>query len=254
LAVHNIEKICKKLNIDLYTYIIDWDEFRDIQLSFLKASTPDSEIPTDHAIKAILYRMAAKYGLKYIITGDNYNTESILPFAWSHGHNDWKYVKAVHKKFGTVPFKTFPGLSYLRSFYYVFLKKIKTISLLDFIDYNKSAAMKILSEKLDWEPYKGKHHESLYTKFFQAYILPEKFGFDKRRAHLSSLICAGENWRKNFTPLRSWMRIKSMQPQSLELPRENSRILWICLPKDSGIIPPMRIPGITRLPERFTGY
>lgn len=197
LAVHNIEKICKKLNVDLYTYIIDWEEFRDIQLSFLKASTPDSEIPTDHAIKAILYRMAAKYGLKYIITGDNYNTESILPFAWSHGHNDWKYVKAVHKKFGTVPFKTFPGLSYLRSFYYVFLKKIKTISLLDFIDYNKSAAMKILSEKLDWEPYKGKHHESLYTKFFQAYILPEKFGFDKRKAHLSSLICAGEITRED---------------------------------------------------------
>lgn len=192
LAVHNIERMCTKLNVDLYTYVIDWDEFRDIQVSFLKASTPDSEIPTDHAITGILYRTAAEYGLKFIISGDNFNTESILPFAWSHGHNDWKYVRSVHKRFGAVPFDTFPGLSYQRLFYYVFIKRIRMIHLLDFVEFRKSAAIEILKEELDWEPYKGKHHESLYTKILQTYILPEKFGFDKRRAHLSSLICAGE--------------------------------------------------------------
>lgn len=192
LAVHNIEKVCKKLDVDLYTYVIDWEEFRDIQLSFLKASTPDSEIPTDFAITAILYKIAAKNKLKYIITGDNYHTESVLPFAWSHGHWDWKYVKSVHKRFGTLPFKTFPRISYLKLFYHVFIKRVKTIHLLDFMDYRKKEAVKVLKEELDWQPYKGKHHESIYTKFLQACILPGKFGFDKRKAHLSSLICAGE--------------------------------------------------------------
>jgi len=192
LAVHNIERMCKKLDVDLLTYVIDWEEFRDIQLSFLKASTPDSEIPTDHAIKGILYRMAAKMGLKFIISGENHNTESILPFAWSHGHNDWKYIKSVHNRFGTISLKTYPGLSYLRAFYYVFVKRIRTVNLLDFIEFSRADAIKLLSEQLDWVSYGGKHHESLYTKFFQAYILPEKFGFDKRKAHLSSLVCAGE--------------------------------------------------------------
>lgn len=192
LAVHNIEKICKKTGIDLYTYIIDWEEFRDIQLSFLKASTPDSEIPTDHAIMAILYKVAVKNRVKYILSGANFNTESILPFAWSHGHRDWKYIKNIQKKFGKIPFKTFPKCSYIKLFYYMFIKKIKVIDMLDFLDYKKENAIKILTEKLDWQQYKGKHQESIYTKFFQSYILPEKFGFDKRRAHLSSLICSGE--------------------------------------------------------------
>ncbi len=192
MAVHNIEKVCKKLDMDLFTYVIDWEEFRDIQLSFLKASTPDSEIPTDFAIASILNKTAAKHGLKYILTGDNYNTESILPPAWSHGHRDWKYVKNIHRQFGTIPFKTYPKASYFKLFYYVFLERIKMIRLLDFIDYRKNEAMNVLKDELDWQPYKGKHHESIYTKFFQAWILPEKFGFDKRKAHLSSLICAGE--------------------------------------------------------------
>lgn len=192
LAVHNIEKICKKLSVDLYTYIIEWEEFRDIQLSFLKASTPDSEIPTDFAITAILYKVAARQRLKYIITGDNYTTESVLPFAWSHGHYDWKYVRSVHQRFGRIPFKTFPRIGYLKMFYTIFIKGVKTVSLLDLVSYNKARAINVLQEELGWQPYKGKHHESIYTKFFQSYILPEKFGFDKRKAHLSSLILSGE--------------------------------------------------------------
>ncbi|MCP4214558.1 MAG: N-acetyl sugar amidotransferase [bacterium] len=192
LAVHNIEKICKKLDIDLFTHVMDWNEFKDIQLSFLKASTPDSEIPTDHAIKAILLKLASKNNLKTIITGNNFNTESILPFAWSHGHSDWKYIRALHKKFGTAPFKTFPACSYLKLFDRTFIRPIRMIDILDYFDYNKEGAVKILIEELGWEPYKGKHHESLYTKFFQSYILPRKFGFDKRRAHLSSLIKVGQ--------------------------------------------------------------
>jgi len=195
LAVHNIEKVCKKLQVDLITHVIDWLEFRDIQLSFLRASTPDSEIPTDLGITAILYQVAQKNKIKYIITGDNYNTESILPFAWSHGHYDWKYVKSIHKRFGSIPFKTFPRSTLWQLFYYRFIKHIHVVQLLDYLDYHREQAVNTLKEELQWQPYKSKHHESIYTKFYQAYILPQKFGFDKRRAHLSSLIHSGEMTR-----------------------------------------------------------
>lgn len=196
LATSNIENLCKKLDVDLFTYVINWNEFRDIQLSFLKASTPDAEIPTDHAISAILYAIAVKYGLKYIVSGDNFNTESILPVAWSHGHNDWKYIREIHKRFGSVKMKTFPRSSYFKLFYYTFVKKIKIIKLLNFVDYNKDVAVQTIKNELGWKPYEGKHHESIYTKFFQSYILPKKFNFDKRKAHLSSLICSGQIDRK----------------------------------------------------------
>jgi N-acetyl sugar amidotransferase len=188
LAVTNIEKTLKKLGIDLYTYVIDWEEFRDLQLSFLKASTPDSEVPSDHAIVAILYKMASKYGINYILAGTNISTESILPASWSHGHSDWKYIHGLQKRFGTAKLKTFPHFTLLQLFKYIAVRKVKFISILNYVDYVKSDAVKILQEELGWENYGGKHHESIYTHFYQAYILPTKFGFDKRRAHLSSLI------------------------------------------------------------------
>lgn len=196
LAVHNIEKICKKIGIDLYTYVLDWEEFRDLQLAFLKASTPDSEIPTDHAIHGVLYKIAAQKNIKYMIIGCNFATESILPPAWSHGHYDWKYIHAIHKKFGTTPLKTFPNLRLLNWFFYKMIKRIQYFTILDYIDYIKEDAIHVLEQELEWQNYGGKHHESVYTKFFQAYILPTKFGFDKRRIHLSSLICAGQMTRE----------------------------------------------------------
>jgi N-acetyl sugar amidotransferase len=192
LAVTNIEKTLRHLGIDLFTYVIDWEEFRDLQLSFLKASTPDSEVPSDHAIVAILYRMAAKYGIKYILAGTNISTESILPASWSHGHSDWKYIHGLQRKFGTAKLRTFPHFTLLQLFNYLFFKKVKFISILNYVNYVKEDAMNILEGELGWENYGGKHHESKYTQFFQAYILPQKFGFDKRRAHLSSLVMAGQ--------------------------------------------------------------
>jgi N-acetyl sugar amidotransferase len=192
LAVTNIEKTLKKLGIDLYTYVIDWEEFRDLQLSFLKASTPDSEVPSDHAITAILYRMAEQYNIKYILAGTNISTESILPAAWSHGHSDWKYIHRLQQKFGTARLRTFPHYSLWQLMRYIVFKKIKFVSILNYTDYIKEDAVKMLTAELDWEYYGGKHHESKYTQFYQAYILPQKFGFDKRRAHLSSLIMAGQ--------------------------------------------------------------
>lgn len=196
LAVNNVIKILKQLNIDLYTYVIDWEEFKDLQLSFLKASVPDLEIPSDHAIQSILYICAKKYNIKYIINGCNTTSEFILPRYWSYGHWDWKYIKNIQKQYGNKKLRTFPHYNLADMFFYKNIYKIKNITLLDYIDYSKEDAIKILKEKFNWEYYGGKHYESLYTKFIQAYILPTKFNYDKRKAHLSSLIAAGQMTRE----------------------------------------------------------
>jgi N-acetyl sugar amidotransferase len=192
LAVANIEKTLKTLGIDLYTHVIDWEEFRDLQTSFLKASTPDGEVPTDHAIFALLYKIAAKQGLKHIIIGTNVVSEAILPEKWGYGYFDWSYVKDVHRRFGSTRLSTYPHFSLLDLFYYVFLRRIRMVSILNFIDYNKQQAMGILQKQLGWVYYGGKHYESIYTRFYQAYLLPRKFDIDKRKAHYSNLILSGQ--------------------------------------------------------------
>lgn len=193
LAVKNIEKTLNKLGIDLFTYVIDWEEFKSLQLAFLRASTPDGEIPTDHAIFALLFKIANQKGIKYIINGNNFSTESVMPPTWSYGHIDWKYIKTINSRFGTrAHLKTYPSLTPLKYFYYTFIKGVKIISILNYMPYNKEDAMRLLQEKLGWVYYGGKHYESIYTRFFQGHILPEKFGIDKRKAHLSSLIFAGQ--------------------------------------------------------------
>jgi len=194
LSVHNIENIVKKLDIDLYTHVIDWDEFKDIQLSFLKASTPDSEVPTDHAIFSILRQLRRKYKLDYVLNGINSKTESHHPLGWSQGHSDFGYIKSVQKMFGTKKIKTFPHGNIFTIFEDRFSSK--WVNVLNYIDYNKNEAKKIITEELEWQDYGGKHFESIYTRFYQGYILPQKFGFDKRKMHLSSLICAGEMSRE----------------------------------------------------------
>lgn len=192
LAVANIEKVLDRLGIDLSTYVIDWNEFRDLQLSFLKASTPDGEIPTDHAINALLFREAAKRGIKYIVSGMNFATESMAVKAWAYGHSDWKYIRSIHNLFGTEKLKNYPKYNFIDLFKWTFIDQIKSVSILNYIDYNKDQVMDILQKELDWIYYGGKHYESVYTRFFQGYILPVKFGIDKRRGHLSDLINSGQ--------------------------------------------------------------
>ena len=194
LAVKNIEETLKRLDIDLYTEVLDWEEFKDIQISFLKASTPDSEIPTDHAINALLGNLAQKIGVKYVIIGSNVRTEMHLPRAWSQGHLDWKYIREIQKRFGTQPFRTFPHIGFFT--YYLRMLTQKRVEILNYLGYNKKEALRVLREELGWRYYGGKHYESIYTRFYQGYILPEKFGFDKRRSHLSSLVCSGEVTRE----------------------------------------------------------
>ena len=192
IAVSNIEKTLKELEIELYTYVVDWFEFRDLQLSFLKASTPDGEVPTDHGMISLLYKMANKLKIKYVLTGVNFQTESLLPIKWGYGYFDLKYIKGVQKKFGSFKLKTYPMLSLFRLFYYSKIKKIRFIPFLNYFEYDKKKAIEIIESNLGWVNYGGKHYESRYTRFFQSYILPVKFNIDKRKAHLSNLICSNQ--------------------------------------------------------------
>ncbi len=188
----NVGNIVKKLDIDIYSYVLDWEEFKDLHLSFLKASVINSEIPTDHAINAILYRMAVKRGIRYILSGSNIVTEAILPESWGYINTDWRYIKGIHRRYGNIKLWTFPRLTLFDWTYYTFGKRIRFIPILNYIDCKKKEAIKLLENELGWKQYGSKHFESTYTRFFQAYILPKKFNIDKRRAHLSTLVCSGQ--------------------------------------------------------------
>jgi N-acetyl sugar amidotransferase len=190
LAVKNIEQLLKFLGIELYTHVIDWEEFKDLQLAFLKASTPDSEIPSDHAIVSLMRHIARERNIQYILSGCNLRTETHIPRAWSQGHGDWKYINSIHSLFGTVEIKTYPHTNLTDQFRYWATQH--WVDILNYVDYVKRDAKRLLREKFCWKDYGGKHHESIYTRFYQGYILPKKFGYDKRRAHYSSLICSRE--------------------------------------------------------------
>ena len=192
LAVNNVELALKRLDIDLYTYVLDWEEFKDLQVSFLKASIANAEIPTDHAIVALLFRVAAAEGIPYIITGSNIVTEAIMPDSWMYDTRDLRFIKAIQRQFGRVKLKTYPQISILNFIYYIFIRGIKFIPILNYVPYVKEEAKQLLQQELGWRDYGGKHFESIYTRFFQAYILPQKFNIDKRRAHLSNLILSGQ--------------------------------------------------------------
>ena len=192
LSIKNVENVVKKLGLDYQTYIVDWNEFRDVQMAFLKASVIDVETPTDHAFLAALYKICLDFKIKYVITGSNYATECILPRSWSYNAKDLTQLKSIYRKFGKEKLKSFPTLGFLKEFYYTYFKGIKLVRMLQLVPYKKSGAIEVLNRELGWEYYGGKHYESVFTKFSQAYILPLKFNVDKRRAHFSTLICNGE--------------------------------------------------------------
>lgn len=190
LAVKNIENIVRKLSLDLYTYVINWEEFRDLQIAYFKASVIDIEVPTDHAIFAAMYKLAGQNNIKYVMSGNNFVTESFLPESWIHNKFDEVNIKNIHKKYGTIPLTTFPFMDSKVRRYYIDIKGIKRVTPLNYLPYDKAKVKKEIQEKLDWKDYGGKHYESIFTRFYQGYILPTKFGVDKRKAHLSNLICS----------------------------------------------------------------
>ncbi len=193
LAVHNIENIVKILGIDLYTGVVPWEEMQDLQLAFFKSQLANQDVPQDHAFFATLYHVANKNGIKYFLSGGNLATESILPSSWGYDAMDATQLKAIHKKFGNKRLNEYDIISYFkRKIYYPYFKKFRIVRPLDFLPYFKDEAKETIKNELNWRDYGGKHHESKFTKFFQAHWLPTKFGFDKRKAHLSSLIVSGQ--------------------------------------------------------------
>jgi len=192
LAVKNIENIVSKLDFDLETYVINWDEFRDIQLAFFKANVIDIEAITDHAILGTVYKIAQNNNIKYILSGNNVVSESLLPKYWIYHKADDVNIKDIHKQYGTIKLKTFPFYDSKARNYYLKVKGIKTFDMLNYMPYNKKDVKEVIKTELDWIDYGGKHYESVFTRFYQGYILPQKFGIDKRKAHLSNLICSGQ--------------------------------------------------------------
>lgn len=189
LAVGNIERLVTSLGVDLYTHVIDWREMRDLQLSFFKASVANCDIPTDHAFGWVAYQQATKYGVKYILSGSNYASESILPAAWGYNSDDARHLKAIQKRFGSVKLKTYPVMGlFRRHVWYPLVRGIETVRPLNLMRYVYKEAKAEITDRVGWRDYGGKHYESVFTRYFQGYYLPHKFGFDKRLAHYSSLI------------------------------------------------------------------
>ena len=193
LATQNIQNICGILKYDLNTYVINWDEFRELQVAYLKAGVVDIEVLTDHAIYATLLEYAKKYNIKYILSGFNYVTEAIMPKDWVFDKRDWENIKDIYSQYGSGgKLKTFPHISFAKKISTHYLNKLESVQVLNYIRYNKAEAKEIISKNLNWIDYGGKHHESVFTRFYQIYILPKKFGIDKRKAHLATLICSGQ--------------------------------------------------------------
>jgi len=199
-AVSNIEKIVDGLGLDLYTEVVNWEEIKDLQVAILKSQIPHQDIPQDSAFFSTLYKFAKENKIKYVLTGGNMSTECIRePEEWgAYPGNDKIFIKGIHKKFGSRKLKSFPMLDvFTYKLYYSYIIGMKVFKPLDHIPFIKSDAEKLLEAKFGWKKFKHKHHESRFTRFFEDYWLPKKFGFDRRKAHFSSLILTGQMTRAN---------------------------------------------------------
>lgn len=196
ISVNNVLNLVKKLDVDLFTYVIDWSDMRDLQLAFFKASVPDCDIPQDHVFPAILHKIAYQKKIKHLISGHNFVTEYIIPKNWSYNSNDYNQIIDINKKFGKAKLKKYPFFKpFQRFIFYKYIYKVYSHRPLYFVNYNKDEITNFITNELGWKSYGGKHEESRFTKFFQSYYLYEKFGFDKRKAHLSNLILSKQMTR-----------------------------------------------------------
>ena len=198
-AVNNIEALVDGLGLDLHTEVVDWLEMRDLQLAFFKAQVPHLDTPQDHAFFAGLYNFAAKHGVKYILTGANYSTECVRePLEWHYHASDLRQLKDIHRRFGSRPLTSFPTADiFTYKLYYRFLKGVRVVKPLNCVPYIKEDAMQLLVDRFGWQRYAHKHYESRFTRFYEGFWLPTKFGYDKRRAHFSSLILTGQMTRED---------------------------------------------------------
>lgn len=199
IAVNNIEKLVDKLGLDLYTEVIDWEEMRDLQLAFFKSGVPHIDTPQDHAFFATMYNFAEKHNIRHILTGANYSTECVRnPLEWMYYQSDSIQLLDIHKRFGTKPLINFPITNILRHRVYLrYIKKIQVVTPLNYLPYMKAEAMRLLEDDFGWQPYPQKHFESRFTKFYEGYWLPKKFGYDTRKVQYSSLILTKQMTRED---------------------------------------------------------
>lgn len=193
LASHNIATLVSRLNVDLMTHVIDWEENRDLQRSFFAADVIDIELLMDSAMLATNFRAARRFGVKYILSGSNQATEGMaMPAGWNHSKYDAANARAIQRRFGHLPIRTHPLYSTTQFLLDRYVRRIHWVSFLDYFDYNKASAMAFLKSELGYKPYPYKHYESVFTRFYQGCILPGKFGVDKRKLHLSALVVSGQ--------------------------------------------------------------
>lgn len=196
-AVNNIERLIDQLNLDLYTEVIDWEEMRDLQLAFFKSGVPHIDTPQDHAFFATMYKFAEEHKVNYILTGANLSTECIRnPLEWMYYQSDSIQLKDIHRQYGTKPLRNFPTTSILRhKIWLPYIKGIRVVRPLNYVPYDKAESMRLLVDKFGWQPYPQKHFESRFTRFYEGYWLPAKFGYDTRRVQFASLIVTGQMTR-----------------------------------------------------------
>lgn len=199
IAVNNIEVLIDKLGLDLFTEVINWEEMKDFQLAFFKAGIPSIDLPQDHAFVATLYNFADKHKIKYILNGGNYSTECVRnPLEFFYYGTDMSLIRDIRRRFSTNPMKTYPFSSILRHKVYLrYVRRIQVVKPLNYRPYIKADAMQFLKNEYGWEPYPQKHFESRFTKFYEGYWLPTKFGFDTRRVQFSSLILTEQMKRED---------------------------------------------------------
>ncbi|RZK02681.1 MAG: N-acetyl sugar amidotransferase [Flavobacterium sp.] len=233
IAVKNIQKITKKLNIDLETYVINYQEIKDLLRSYIRASLPWIDTPTDMAIKGALYKIANRENIKFILRGNDFRSEGKQPREWTY--SDYKQLKYVHKMFGSgTKLKTFPFLNNFNLVYYGYIKKIKEVRPYYYIDYKKQEAKNMLMEIYDWQDYGGHHHENIFTKFAMSYWLPQKFGIDKRLIHLSAQVASNaisreEALRQISTPFETPEKLedtKNYVLKKLDISQEEFLQIW----------------------------
>jgi N-acetyl sugar amidotransferase len=219
IAVHNIEQIVRRLDIDLETEVIDWPTIRDLQCAYLKSGVTNQDVPQDHAFVRALFHNAKRHGIKYFLSGSNLATESILPERWGGDDAlDGFNIRAIYKRFGEHSLQKYKTLNFLE--YYIlmpFIYRIRMVRPLNLMPYNRQSAIELISKELGWKSYGEKHHESRWTKYFQTYYLVMKLGFDKRRAHYSSLVVSGQMTRDEALKR---LEGSAFDPAAIELDQE----------------------------------
>ena len=245
LAQNNISRLIRKCKVDLYTHVINWKEYRNLQQAFFDADVIDIELLMDNAMLSVNYKMANKYKIKYILSGTNTATEGFkIPVNWSWFKNDAKNIKSINNRFSNQKLKTFPSFGTKDFIYFELLKKIQWILFPDYFNYSKKEAIDLLKKRINFRPYPYKHYESVFTRFYQAYILPKKFGVDKRKLHLSNLIISKEITREQALRLLQQETYLSPEEENKDIKYFIKKMKWTTEDLQSYLLKPEKNPSI----------